>query len=450
MEFPLLHIPLFGDGMTIAADAVLHVLISHGVAIGMVTLMVLFQAMHAFGGNTFWRDAARGLLMPVVVITTSVGAVTGVGIWFITGALAPSGIGSLIHLFFWPWFIEWGAFTTEVIILICYYQVWDQWDEEQPKALTVLGVGYLIAAIFSAILISGILGFMLTPDGWPQGQTFAQAYFNPTFVPQFLLRIFAGIAIGAVLAIGWVAWLFAAQSEERGQVLRLSGSVLLGSGLATGACLLVYLRRIPETFLTHWKFSVATSALSERPELLLAAQWILLAILVLTALAAILKMRKTSMLLFVPALLACVLYVAEFERVREFVRGPYLIPGYMYANQVTMVQSLQASETGFLQDLKWKNMPLAKAPYAHSGQALFDANCGVCHTIGGINDIKKRLAGRTQEGVNALLSITNSMVPFMTPFSGTDQERLELATYLYYLTNADDRVRTQLLSKGGK
>lgn len=61
---------------------------------------------------------SRSLLGPVVVITTSIGAVTGVGIWFITGALAPEGIGSLIHLFFWPWFIEWGAFTTEVVLLL--------------------------------------------------------------------------------------------------------------------------------------------------------------------------------------------------------------------------------------------------------------------------------------------------------------------------------------------
>ena len=30
MNFPILHIPVVGDGMTIALNAVLHVCISHG------------------------------------------------------------------------------------------------------------------------------------------------------------------------------------------------------------------------------------------------------------------------------------------------------------------------------------------------------------------------------------------------------------------------------------
>ena len=173
MNFPMLHIPVIGDGMTIAADAVLHVLISHGVAIGVVFFLVFFQSIYALGGDVFWKHASKSLLFPALITTTSVGAVTGVGIWFITGILAPGGIGSLIHLFFWPWFIEWWAFTLEVILILIYFYAWPRLSENHPKTLMLLGWGYVITACISAILISGILGFMLTPDGWPQGQTFS-------------------------------------------------------------------------------------------------------------------------------------------------------------------------------------------------------------------------------------------------------------------------------------
>ena len=195
MNFPILHIPVVGDGMVIALDAVLHVCISHGLAIGLMTMIVIFQTLAWRGKGQFWASAARSLLGPLVVVTTSVGAVTGVGIWFLTGSLAPEGIGALIHLFFWPWFIEWFAFTAEVILLLCYYYLWNRLITEKPGVLAAIGWGYVAASVFSGILISGILGFMLTPQGWPWGRTFAEAYFNPTFVPQCFLRLGGGMRL---------------------------------------------------------------------------------------------------------------------------------------------------------------------------------------------------------------------------------------------------------------
>ena len=70
---------------------------------------------------------------------------------------------------------------------------------------------------------------------------------------------------------------------------------------------------------------------------------------------------------------------------------------------------------------------------APAGHALFIANCGVCHTIGGLNDIRDRLLGRSQPAVNVLIRRTNEMVPFMPPFSGTPSESNTLAAYLYEL-----------------
>lgn len=134
--------------------------------------------------------------------------------------------------------------------------------------------------------------------------------------------------------------------------------------------------------------------------------------------------------------------VMEFERIREFVRGPYLLPGYMYANQIPLVenQALDAKNRPFLPRIRWVNDNSDLSPDAVAGQALFAANCGVCHTEGGINDIRERIAGRTLDGVHAIIGITQELAPFMTPFTGSDQERLLLANYLYMSANPDSRI----------
>lgn len=443
MLFPLHHIPGLGDGMTIALDAVLHVLISHGVAIGLVTMLVVFQTLAYQGKGMFWAQSARSLLGPTVLIITSVGAITGVGIWFITGVLAPEGIGSLIHLFFWPWFIEWGVFTTEVVFLLVYYYLWDRLAPQRPGLLTALGWGYVAVAIFSAVLITGILGFMLTPDGWPWGQHFRQAYFNPTFLSQCFLRVAGGISLGALFALTWSAWFFKGLPQERGRLLRLCGGMLLASSCVVAASAFVYFSRVPETYLTHWKFAVATSALSQETYLLPIANAVAVLFLAATAVAAWLGRARLCRGLCIVALLLSVGMVAEFERIREFVRGPYLLPGYMYANQILLVEdaALRAQKGALLPHIRWLNGDRALSPETVAGQTLFAANCGVCHTEGGINDIRERLAGRTLEGVNAIIGLTQQLAPFMTPFTGSEEERLLLANYLYTLSNPDSRLR---------
>lgn len=449
MTFPILHIPVLGDGMTIALDAVIHVFISHGLAIGLVFMIVLFQTLSALGKGAFWEHMSRALLGPVVVVTTSVGAVTGVGIWFITGTLAPEGIGSLIHLFFWPWFIEWMAFTAEVVLLLVYYFLWERLAATRPKALAALGWGYVLMAVISAILISGILGFMLTPDGWPFGQGFDQAYFNPTFVPQCFLRVGAGLVLGSLLALGWVVWRFKGTAEERSRALRLCGAILLCAAVVTAASTVVYFSNIPDTYLTHWKFAVGTASWSQHPGILPMVNGLAGLSILLTALAALLRRPTASRLLCIPTLLLCIGMVIEFERIREFVRGPYLLPGYMFANQIPLAETaaLAAGKEGLLSRMQWINDAGEKSPAAVAGRAIFDANCGACHSIGGINDIKARIAGRTLEGVNAITAVTQGLAPFMTPFSGTEEERLTMAAYLYDLANKDARRLPQLLQE---
>ena len=445
MNFPILHIPVVGDGMTIALNAVLHVCISHGLAIGLMGMVVLFQTLTWKGKGQFWADIARKVLGPLVVVTTSIGAVTGVGIWILTGSLAPEGIGALIHLFFWPWFIEWFAFTAEVILLLYYYYNWEKLITSKPGTLAAIGWAYVATSFVSAVLITGILGFMLTPQGWPWARSFSEAYFNPTFVPQCFLRVGGGFAIGALLLMGWIAWRFTGTPQERGRALRACGIALLVSLIITAAASYVYFLRVPSTYLTHWKFAVATSHLSQLPDFLPAANVVSVLVLILAALAAMVRSAALSRLLVIPAMVLSICFVMEFERVREFIRGPYLMPGYMHASQLTLVESeaLLAEDKPLLPRLRWVNTSDKQPPAMQAAKTLFAANCGVCHAESGINGIDQRCAGRSLDGINAMLGITQRLAPYMTPFVGSEQERTLLAEYLFQLSSNYSRRSQQ-------
>jgi len=51
-----------------------------------------------------------------------VGAVTGVGIWFTIGLIAPEATSNLIHTFVWVWAIEWVFFLVEAAMNGYTYQ----------------------------------------------------------------------------------------------------------------------------------------------------------------------------------------------------------------------------------------------------------------------------------------------------------------------------------------
>ena len=339
MLFPSFHIPLLGDGMTIALVAVTHVLISHGLAIGMLTLIVVLQHIGLRNNDhEIWALAQR-MLKPVVIIVTAVGAVTGAGIWFTVSVLAPNGIGSLLRVFFWPWFFEWIAFSLEVFILLPYYFLWDRMNATHPKRHLALGWSYVFVAFVSAFLISGILGFMLTPDGWVQEHALWTAFFNPTFWPQLFLRVLGGLTLGGLLSTGYILYSFRLDLELRRWTARFFGGWIIVCGSLAAVAAWFYFDAIPSTYATHKVFAVMTSHFSQQPQWLLLANLLAAAFVFGLALVAYFRRLRLAHVLIIPALLSAFLFVVQFERIREFIRGPYLIPGYMYANQISLTLS---------------------------------------------------------------------------------------------------------------
>ncbi|MDA8169846.1 MAG: c-type cytochrome [Nitrospiraceae bacterium] len=431
MEFLLFQPPYLGYGVVIGLNAVIHVIISHGIAIGTVSMIALAEyvgvSKHMVEGEVF----AKKLLTPTVVAVTGVGTITGVGIWFTTSAMVPAGIGSMLRIFFWPWFIEWLVFVLETVFLLFIYLKWDAWAGRKMYRV-YFGFAYSGLGILSAVLITGILGFMLTPDGWPWNKNFWSAFFNPSFLPQLFLRLGVSFSLGVLFAAGCLLFTKAGR-QFRAAMMRIYGSVFLISCVIASLSAWWYFTAVPSTFKTFAILATLTSYLSQKPEIF----WTVNAAssLVLLAFAALLLARAAllSRLLVIPVLLVSFFLVGEYENIREFIRGPYLMPGYMYSNQILLKESYFFRKEGLLPNAYWFNELVPNPSETDKGAFLFAQNCSSCHTIEGVNDIKDKVQGRTEDGIAVILNHTNDMVPFMPPFSGNGEERHILAKFLFQL-----------------
>ena len=440
MEFPIFQVPYLGNGMTIALNAVLHIIIVQGITTGVITMIALAEYIGFKKSSEHWENFAKRLLKPTVIIVTGLGSTTGVGIWFITSALSPKGIGLMLRIFFWPWFIEWMVFAVEVIVILLYYFTWEKWSGLKKKQHIYLGFGYSLLAIISAVLITGILGFMLTSDGWPWNRSFWSAFFNPSFLPQLFLRLGIAFGLGSVFTSAYL--LFTRQDPVfRKQALRLFGKIVLVFLVIGLLSTWWYFSVVPSGFKTHAVFSVLTSHFSQHPEFFWFLNVLGVLILLLFSFVSLKGSVMSSKILVIPAILFFCGFITEYERIREFIRGPFLLPGYLYSNQVQLDESLFWKESGALKNSYWYTQAGNSEDTVAQGAYLFAQNCSSCHTIGGLNDIKDRLRGRSEDGIYVILGNTHQMVPFMPPFSGTDDERRVLSTFLYQLTSGEIKLK---------
>jgi hypothetical protein len=433
MNFPPFLVPYLGNGMMIGLNGVIHVLISHGIAIGAIAMMALGESR--FGGSgpdgpvyTGWKEFNRSFLRFNVFTITVLGATTGAGIWFTIMPLASLGQSHMIRVFFWAWFFEYFVFFAEVAVLLVLYFRWDTLWAGSKRALVKLGTLYAAFAMISGVSITAILGFMLTPGAWLKTGSFWDALLNPSFVPQAAARMAFSFVIGALVALGAVT--FWGNRSFRPAAQRLFGKVLIYATLAFAVSLFLYLEVLPRAFSSHIPFAVLSSHFSRYPVIFSGGNILLFLILFACAFAALHRRNRAVRGLIVPALAAIVLLVTQFERTREFIRGPYLMPGHMYANSVLIDQAQLFKSRGLSYSSPWYNAVYPKDETSR-GAYLFAQNCGICHSMGGLNNIADRVQGRTVDGIYVILGNLHQMVPFMPPFAGSERERGTLASFLY-------------------
>jgi cytochrome bd-type quinol oxidase subunit 1 len=439
MDFPVFHVDFLGNRLLIAMIAVLHVVVNHSLAVGAMPLVAAMEWWGHKKNDPRWDRLAYRILTVCFVLTTTVGALTGVGIWLSTSLVNPYAIGSLIRVFFWAWFVEWLVFVAEVLCIMVYYLTWKRLADR--KRLHI-GIGVTLA-IFSWVtmaIITAILGFMMDPGSWMSEESFVAGVFNPIYLPQLAFRTPVAMVAAGCLAL-FLGFFFTRSDLElrRDSVRWLSLWGLAWLPLvALGS--LWYWRVIPNFMRDNVPIALSTQRFTTwYDQLLTILAAMVLVVFVVALIGALLPRRLPHAALLVP-FVAVVLLLGSFERVREFIRKPYIIGDYMYANGIRVDDYPLLKEEGVLRHATYTAIrEVTEDNRIEAGEEVFRLTCTRCHTATGVNAVPDRLRemyGATtwdRETVKYYVLGMHTARPFMPPFPGTEAEAGALADYLIEL-----------------
>jgi mono/diheme cytochrome c family protein len=409
MEYPVWDVGV-GYGILMALFGVVHVFISH-FAIGGGLTLVMGERRARRSGDAAALAHVRRLSAFFAPTTLIVGALSGVGIWFIIGLLNPSATGTLIRTFVWAWAIEWTMFLVEILAAILYARGWDRLSR---KAHEMFGWIYFVAAWLSLVVINGIITFMLTPGRWLETGSFWDGFFNPTYGPSLVMRT----AICLLMA-GLFGGLVATRTPDpkvRARLVRADAALALGGLAVAFASFLWYRAAIPDVL------SDAIGARLSIPARALDAFHVLSAALAVELVALLLVPRVARVATALVLLLAGLCWFGSFEWFRESARKPYAIAGVVYGNGLEVVRAKAFDKVGIL--------PSMAARTGDDGRDLFLHECRSCHTLDGYNPALPAFAGTDATYAAGVLGGLHTMRARMPPFAGSAREREALARWL--------------------
>lgn len=435
--YPTWEVPALTAGGVIGLIAAFHILPSH--------LSVSAMWFNVFLENRAYRQNRPELIeyikkytRTLLIFSYVLGSLTGVGIWFSATVASPRGISGLIHTYVWAWATEWVFFVIEVIGIFVYYYTFGKVDRRTHLRI---GIVFAVASWVTMIIIVGILAFMLTPGKFNETGSFFDGFFNPTYFPQLFTRTGFMFAISATFAMAVASRL--KDEETREEITRLAAKWGI-AGLLVGSVMLVpWAATLPAA--TAYKAGLAGLV----PGTVLYGS-VAVAVLMLVYFAW--ALRTPGAITTATAVLAIFILFTGIlggERIREMLRKPYVIAGYMYSNQVIahgvasrgVEPEVEAmSRDGFLKHVAL--VPPALQPISDGnrvavGRFLAEQQCSACHALGdtGLRPLARmvrRLRLADVERTDGYLTGLGHY-DFMPSFVGNDAERHALAAYLVEL-----------------
>ena len=415
MHYPFWDQPI-GYGVLMAMIAVFHVFVSH-FAIGGGLYLVVNEHLARRAGDVQRLGFLEKLSKFFALVTLVAGALTGVGIWFVIGLLAPAATEALIHNYVWGWAVEWTFFVVEIAAAMLYFYGWKRLT---ARAHLTLGWIYFVAAWLSLVIINGILTFMLTPGRWLATGDFWDGFFNPTYWPSLVLR--TGVC---VMLAGLYALLVASRLEAgdfKAKTVRHAAVWSLAGLAVTVLSQVWYWKAIPADLTAK-----ALQAMPTPIRFIGISFWLAGAIgLGMVALAAFAprKLGTTVALAFMALGLA---WFGAFEWSRESLRKPYIITGYIYGNGAEVAEGEHYKRDGYLAQIPYRT--------GDDGADLFRHACRNCHTLEGYKALKPAFDGTDRAFIAAIVQGTQHIRGNMPPFLGTAAEAEKIAEHLYQRTD---------------
>jgi cytochrome bd ubiquinol oxidase subunit I len=443
MDYPHFEVCRLGGGMLVAVVSIVHVVIAH-LAVGAGLFLAVGHTRALRRKDELLLDFLRRYSQYLILISFVAGAVTGVGIWVTIGLVSPPATSALIHFFVWGWAMEWVFFIVEIAAGYVYYYGWGRLTPGRHAAVAWI---YFVAAFMSLFLINGIITFMLTPGDWkPPGElaasavqgAFWRALFNPSFWPSLLLRTISCLAFAGISVAVVVNFVRDYTREQRQQIINFGSYWLAPFGLMVPFAIW-YFATLPE--------GSRQFAMGGAIAMTLFMAFGLVSSLYIGGYAyfGLIRQkryinRETAVLLFAVAFVA----TGAMEFVREGVRKPYLIHGYLYSNGMLASPAWreQLSREGILEHAPFAypaGMSLEQVralPSAHErGKYVYNAQCRACHEPEGTNAIGPLINRASRELVTQMTTELDHLKGYMPPFAGTPQEMSDLVEYELYLAN---------------
>ena len=439
MDFPIFHLDFLGNRLLIAIDAILHVLINQSFAVGGLPLVALLEWTGMRSGDRRWDDLAYHILKVFFIITTTVGALTGVGVWFAASLVNPASIASLIRVFFWGWFTEWLVFVTEVSLILVYFLTWPKSNATPETKRKHLKFGTFLA-VFSWItmaIIVAILGFMMDPGNWLTHHSLLIGFLNPIYGPQLVFRTTVAMVMGG-LVVGALTYAYTKRDLPfRQQALK---SVSTWTGLwIIPVCIAGYwyYNAVPKTMIGNLPVALGTQAF---------ANWyagfkVMLMVGPLLAAAVLagnyFKPGRVPVAVYLVPVVLMFALLGQFERVREFIRKPYVIGNYMYANGIRVEDYPLLQRDGILKYATYTRVrTITPENQLQAGREVFILACTRCHTVAGVNSVRAKLQGMygdnswNADAIAAYVDNIHGARNYMPPFPGNQLELKALGVWL--------------------
>lgn len=444
MDFPIFDLGWVGNRFLFVIIAITHVLINHALAVGLIPVIAGMEFLGVKQRNSDWDQLAYKIMKSAFIITTTVGAMTGVGIWFSASLVNPNSIGSLIRVFFSAWFFEWIIFVTEVVLIMFYYLTWKSWTTGLAKIRHfMVGYGLAVFSWITMAVIVSILGFMMDPGNWNSEKSLLNGFANPIYLPQLMFRTFLAGMMGASYALACTYFFTEKGSDIRRKATRFTSAWLLICAGPTIVGGLWYRGVIPEMMVANMSVAVGSQQFQNWYETL---SWLLVGgvagVIVFAMITYLRPGWNYGKWAFVAPILVLWGTLGMFERVREFVRKPYVIGGYMYSNTFRVEDYPLLKQDGILKHAAFvSTREVHEDNIVEAGKNVFMLSCSRCHTTNGVNAITdkfRNMYGTIDEpwdadAMKSYISNMHNARYYMPPFPGNDQELDALISYIKVL-----------------
>jgi hypothetical protein len=449
MDFPLFHLDFMGNRMLVAIIAILHVLINHAIAVGFIPLITLLEYL-GFKSEKLepeksrqWDNFSYKLLFVSFVITTTIGALTGVGIWFAAALVNPASIASLIRVFYMAWFVEWIVFVTEVSLIMIYFLTWKRMSKNRKskKQHIIFGAVLSLFSWVTMAIIVAILGFMMDPGNWLTDNTFWSGVLNPLYMPQLIFRTGLAMMMGGMFALFLSSFFLPKDNPIKvGATRIMSLWTLFWTPIALLGAYIYYIK-IPSFMIGNLPVALGTQQFQGWYGSLI---YIVLGAVGLAVLVSLLLLWKPrsfpKVWLWIP-LVILFGFLGTFERLREFIRKPYVIADYMYANGLLKKDYPLYNKDGILLHASYTSTPrVTERNKLEAGENVFLIACTRCHTTSGINSIVtnfEKMYGADKPfeaaAMKAYIMNMHNVKTYMPPFPGNEAELDALVAYIQTL-----------------